>query len=209
MAEDLIYRFDYELRIDKSNFFITNLSVTNEAGDTRELAEVEFVDLSFFDLNSSMTGVNFKYEDLPAGQYKSIRMTIGVNPGLNATKPQDYPSTNPLSMSGQYWEAWGSYIFSKTEGSVDTLQDGSFDQKFAYHTGSDALARTIIYEYDFEVSEDGNTDLQFILDHYDLFSTETEQLMDIKNIPSNHTPEDLENMEKIMDNFVKSLKIVL
>lgn len=208
MAEDLIYRPDYEIRIDKSNFYITNLIITNEAGESTELAEVEFVDLSFFDLNSSIAGVNFNYKDLPAGQYKEIRMTIGVNPGLNAMKPQDFPSTNPLSLSGQYWENWNSYIFSKTEGSTDTLQNGSFDQKFAYHTGSDALARTIVYTYDFEVEEDGNTELEFILDHKDLFTDGTE-LMDIKNIPSNHTPEDLDNMEVIMNNFVKSLKILL
>lgn len=209
MAEDLIYRPDYEIRIDKSVFFITNLSVSNDAGELKELAQVELVDLSFFNLNSSLAGVDLKYNDLPAGNYKSIRMTIGVNSGLNATKPQNYSSSNPLSMSSMYWEAWNSYIFSKTEGATDTLQDGSFNQKFAYHTGSDALARTIEYNYDFKIEEDGTTDISFVLDHFDLFNNEGPDQLDIKNIPSNHTPDDLENLEKIMDNFVTSLKLVL
>jgi len=208
MAEDLIFRPDYELRIDKSNFYISNVYIINADGESVELSEVEFVDLSFFDLNSSLEGTNFTYKDLPVGNYTAIRMTIGVTPGLNATKPQDYPSTHPLSLSSQYWESWGSYIFSKTEGAVDTLQDGSFDHKFAYHTGSDALARTIEYPYSFDIKEDGTTERNFVLDHYDLFK-EGAGLMDIKNIPSNHTPEDLDNMEKIVDNFVTSLKIVL
>ena len=206
MATALDYRADYPLRIDKSSFFLTSIFVVNSEGEEIELAEVELVDLSYFDLNDALEGMSFDYEDLPAGSYEIICFTIGVNAGLNAMEPQDFPSTNPLSESGNYWLSWNSYIFSKLEGATDTLQNGSFDQKFAYHTGSDALSRSIYWDYDFQIEDDEATNLIFIVDHKELLQ-EGSDYLDIKNIPSNHTPDDLENMEKIMDNFVIAVKL--
>lgn len=208
MATPLDYRSDYPLRIDKSSFFISALNVVNTDGEEIELSEVELVDLTFFDLNAALEGTTFKYKDLPAGSYEKIALTIGVISGLNAQEPQDFPSSNPLSESGHYWLSWESYIFSKLEGAVDTLLDNSFDQKFAYHTGSDALSRSVYWDFDFQIEDGASTTLNFIVDHKMLLEDGTD-LLDIKNIPSNHTPDDLENMEKIMDNFVKSVKLVL
>ena len=99
MATPLDYRQDYPLRIDKSTFFVTNLSIVNEEGEEFELSEVELVDLTAFDLNTASAGKQFTYENIPEGKYTRIQFTIGVSSGLNAMQPEDFPSTNPLNES--------------------------------------------------------------------------------------------------------------
>jgi hypothetical protein len=102
--------------------------------------------------------------DLLPGNYSNLRLGIGVPSDLNKKQPSDFSSSNPLSEVSEYWEAWDSYIFTKTEGAVDTAKNGRADLQFSYHTGTDEMFRIVTLNKNFTITENQNTEIVVELD---------------------------------------------
>ena len=131
------------IRFSKLNFYLANLVVVNDDGET-ELSEIQFIDLTTAHSTASdaAEGTKMAFAKIPVGTYNQLRFAIGVPADLNRTNPSDYSTSHPLGAdnSGEYWEAWDSYIFSKIEGQYDQTGEGVFDGEdisFAYHSGTD------------------------------------------------------------------------
>lgn len=168
-----------------------------------DLDDIEYVDLSFDELVSADEGYTLTISNIPAGSYDGIRFGIGVPPEVNNKTPAEFPSSNPLSKTGNYWVAWGSYIFSKTEGRLDTLGTGVFDMGFAMHTGSDDLFRGIEGALPILIEDGKQTELTIGLDYKKLLDG-----VDIKSHPQNHTPQDTSEIVKIVNNLSTALVLI-
>ena len=208
---DDYWYFDKEtIRFSKLNLFISELGLAKSAGEVTQFSEIEFVDLNEANktLAGAEAGVSFSFE-LASGTYKGISFGLGVSPGLNATIPTDYSSEHPLSQFSQHWDAWDSYIFSKTEGMIDSDGDDVPDLGFVYHVGSDQMYRYLEAVGDIRIPEDGEVEVVVSLDYERVFGT-TQDHIDIEAFPTFHNPQDpalTELTQKLADNFAYCVSI--
>ena len=113
-GQPLVYLDEYaygaaKIKFSKVNFYLTNISLTKADGTDVPIKDVIYVDFS--DLNNSLAGAEagatFTLSDVPSGQYIGLKCGIGLDSILNSKHPSDYPSTNPLSQSFNYWDKIG------------------------------------------------------------------------------------------------------
>lgn len=199
--ENYTYYTGQEMTITKAVMYVSNIDLVKSDGSTERLSEVEYVDLSDPDNPGQHT---LQFRDVPSGSYTAIRFGIGVVSGLNDMSPVDFSSNHPLSQEGMYWDAWDSYIFSKTEGRIDTTGDGQTDLAFLYHTGVDDLYRSLEAGGDIELNDGETKELKFSLDLMRLLGTQADHI-DIQSKPASHNPNDLDIATRIMDNYISAL----
>lgn len=192
-----------QLQFTNLAMFFTDIQLVQNS-TVRDLRDVELVDLNFDNLPAAEEGYTLKLSGIPAGSYDAIRFGIGVPPDVNQKEPADFPSSSPLSKTGFYWVAWGSYIFSKTEGRLDTIGNGSLDLGFALHTGSDALYRSAQAPVPITIEDGKETNLDILVDYKLLLEG-----VDIKANPQNHNPSDTAQITKIVNNYATSISLVL
>ena len=204
--------YDYNgkpIRFSKVNFYLSDITL----GET-ELFEVTFVDLTETHVTeqSSREGTLINFSKVPVGDYGSVAFGVGVSADLNRTRPEDYSTSHPLGVdnSGEYWEAWNSYIFVKIEGQYDADGDGfdAEDVSFAYHIGQDEMYKN--WSTDFEnpitLESDALSSVEFQLDIKKLFIQADGQLLPL----TTHDPNNqLDTMRMIMSNFSSALRLVL
>jgi len=196
-----------DVKFENLTFIMTDLALVNEDEETVALSEAEFVELNGFDEASASKGAEISFPEVPEGHYTRIKFSIGVAEDLNAKMPGDFQVDEPLGRSDHYWEAWGSYIFSKTEGSADVDGDGDFDLKFFYHTGSDALRRDFIINVNLVIDEEFPIGLEMFMDYNELLRNADRTAFDIESNPRNHDPTKLEIVTQYVDNYSRGLKV--
>ena len=205
--------YDYQgkqIRFSKVNFYLANLSAANDDGET-ELAEIKFIDLSLTHNSAAdaAKGSVSSFSRIPVGAYKFLKFGIGVPADLNKTNPSDYSTSHPLGAdnSGEYWEAWNSYIFAKIEGQFDENGDGDIngdDISFAYHAGTDRVYQEIELDNIINLNAGETTKLDFELDVKTLLSFPRGDLIDLEPHDPNNQ---IEEMIIIMSNFRRALQL--
>ncbi len=203
------YSGPYRIQFTRSEFFMSNLRLLGGAGD-HVLSDIELVDLSALNSGAAENGVLYRFNRVPSGTYSGIGFGFGVEPSINTTRPADYPSSSPLAATGRYWAPWNSYIFSKTEGNLDTLADGEDrpDLGFAFHTGGDAMYVSLTAAAPLTVNDNGTLRVEFYLDHARLLGLPGAPI-DIKSNPQNHNPEDTVQVRQIIENLSQSLTFIV
>ncbi len=205
--------YDYEgkaVRFSKVNFYLANLAAVNDDGET-ELSEIRFIDLTLTHNTAidAAKGTVISFSRVPVGTYKFLKFGIGVPADLNKTNPSDYSTSHPLGAdnSGEYWEAWNSYIFAKIEGQYDEDGSGDFDGNdisFAYHTGIDRVYQEIELDNNLNLVAGETTNLDFELDIRQLFTRPAGSLIPLEP----HDPNDqIGEMIIIMENFKRALQL--
>ena len=189
------------LQFTHASFFVSDLNLVKQSG-TEFLKDIELVDLSFDLAADAADGYSVQIDNIPSGTYEGIQFGIGVPADLNTQVPADFPSTNPLSRTGYYWEAWSSYIFMKVEGKMDTDTTGDFETSFALHTGSDNLYRTLDFPLAITIEDGKNLDLDVILDYEKILEG-----INIPENPQNHNPEDTVQILKIVNNLQTAVSV--
>jgi hypothetical protein len=95
---------------------------------------------------------DYSLGDVPVGDYKGIRFSVGLNNVVNHLDPTTYPISHPLAIQSPaiHWSWNTGYIFLMLEGSCDVTPDnddvltyGQYSQGLFYHIGMDALLRTV------------------------------------------------------------------
>jgi len=205
--------YDYlgrPVRFSKINFYLSDLVVTNNDGDT-ELSEIQFIDLTATHATpaTAMDGTSMSFSNVPVGSYTKLKFGIGVPADLNRTTPADYSSSHPLGAdnSSEYWEAWDSYIFAKIEGQYDVDGDGfdSEDISFAYHTGTDRVYQRLELDNQKSLNAGETTRFNFELDIRELFTLPKGDLIELEQHDPNNQ---VEEMIVIMSNFKKALQLM-
>lgn len=194
------------IQFTRSEFFVSDLNLIDDAGNAYPLTDVELVDLTLTTPAAAEQGITFTFNNIPAGVYPNFEFGFGVASDVNATKPVDYPSSSPLSNAGRYWDAWTSYIFSKTEGNLDTIIDGVDNGTlgFSYHSGTDDLFRLFRINNEVSITDDGTTEILFTLDHEKLLGVPADAV-NIKTFPHNHNPGEMEQVTAIINNVIDGL----
>jgi hypothetical protein len=184
-----------QIRFNLMSMLVSDLRLFDQSSE-EILDDIEQVDISFDELQAAEDGYSMTIGDIPAGSYDGIRLGIGVPPDVNQKTPADFPSSSPLSKTGNYWVAWNSYIFMKTEGVLDSLGNGTFDLGFAMHTGSADFFRTLEGSLPLVIEDGQETELTIAIDYKKLLAG-----VDIKSHPQNHTPQDTSEIVKIINNL--------
>ena len=168
-------------------FYLSDIALIRaDNGEAVTISDVELV--TFKDVQSTSAaqqGVSLHKEGIPAGQYKAIRMGLGVSPALNATSPGSYTPPHPLD--DHYWSWALGYVFMKIEGNADFDGDGQFSDKLTFHTGSDALYRTLEFSQNIEVKEDQLLKLGFTADLKRVMGVSASNYLDIHTHTQDHT----------------------
>jgi len=191
-----------QLQFTHLSYLVSDLVLLDHAS-TVGLKDIEMVDLSFDDVNSADGGYTMHFDNLPAKSYTGIKFGIGVPQDQNAKSPSDFPSSHPLSKTGNYWEAWNSFIFMKTEGRIDTVGNGSFDTGFAYHTGTDHLYRVYTGTLTISIEDGKDKEIDIVIEYKEVFEG-----IDIKSKPQNHNPQDTVQIGMLVQNLGSALELV-
>lgn len=86
--------------------------------------------------------------DVPAGDYKALRFSVGLNNVQNHVDPTTFPINHPLAIQSPaiHWSWNAGYIFLMIEGSCDTtatnidpLTYGQYSHPMFFHIGMDPL----------------------------------------------------------------------
>ena len=189
------------IRFDQFNFYISNVVLVKETDtgqEETELLEIDFVDLSFntSELTDAQTGITIKITNVPVGEYDGIKIGLGVPADYNKNNWSDFGEGHPLRKVGHHWAAWDSFIFSKTEASVDIDNDGGFVHKLSFHTGDDRAYRTKYFGKQIDLTKDEITNLTFEADVKEMFDN-----VNIIQDFGTHNLSDIDLVEKIMDNL--------
>jgi len=156
MFQDYIYHGGNKIQLQRVSFYLSDLRVQDELGGPSTLiSEAEYIDLtqSHLDEASAREGFNYLQTNIGTEDYELVSFNIGLTKAQNATLPEEYNSSNALSLSSEYWRDWGSYIFFKIEGSYDKNGDGAYGpgEAFGLHLGTDNSMNQ--YSFDIEDSE--------------------------------------------------------
>jgi hypothetical protein len=204
MQEKVTTNYGYGITFQRVAFF-TKVEDGNatEKANGNEVSWVDFSNLTSKAAAEKGATVAF---DLNTGTYNNLNLTVGVPSSLNKKIPSDFKSTNSLSEEGQYWDSWKSYIFTKTEGKIDTSNIASDAFNFSYHTGTDEMFRTVSLPKSFTIDKDKNTDITIELDVKELLDGKSGTVNPFKD-QNAHSLSNKAVALKISDNYKTALKI--
>lgn len=151
------------------NFFLSYIEVQKENGDWVLVDSSAYVNFnSLVDLADAEAGVDLSYSLAETGNFTAIRFGLGVAPDLNAMDPADFSSAVALGDAGNYWTAWDSYIFTRTEGKIDSLPaTAGGDVNFLYHSGVDGMYQQKNFSKQFNLEQAAS--LNFTIDIKEVF----------------------------------------
>ena len=200
-----IYNYNgKKVRFSRLSFYVSNISA-NRKGSLGSIIDIPITMIDFKEIDDSIKaskGFIFNIQGFQAKDMDQFNFGIGVASNLNTKKPKDYLSTNPLSESSNYWDAWNSYIFFKLEGSLDKDGDGQYETGITLHAGGDEVYQTMNFFKSFSIKENETTPLSMELDLNKLTNG-----IDMETYNSTHQIGDLPTMKKMMGNFQTALII--
>jgi hypothetical protein len=109
---------------------------------------------------------DYSLGNVPAGDYKGIKFSIGVDSATNHKDPTLYSNTNPLAIQSPaiHWSWNSGYIFMMIEGTCDTtasqndvLKNGNFSHDLFFHIGMDKFYKQVSLTKSFSISNSAQT----------------------------------------------------
>lgn len=137
-----------EFSISKLNFLVSPIELINQ--DNQSI-RIDIEDAYFINLENPST-LQVQLVNVPIGNYKGIKLGIGLPANLNSKDPSEFPLTSTLNDLGHYWAAWNSFIFSRLEGNFYTQNINTPYIPFLYHSGIDAAYQSINLYKDFTLT---------------------------------------------------------
>lgn len=204
--------YDYKgkkVRFTKWSFFASNIHGPKELipGSFAEGKENLWYNNTLFDFSDLTDSLVVqkgiaKTISSSAGSSEKFNIILGVENNKNIRKPKDFPSTDPLSDAGNYWDAWNSYIFTKLEGLMDKDGDGKFETGITIHTGGNEVLQNLTFTKNVVVNISEITTINGDLNLNKLLNG-----IDLTTVNSTHQTGDLPTMKLFMGNFKEALTI--
>jgi hypothetical protein len=203
MYDEQAYPDNQSIFFDRFNLFLSNGNLIQDGAENFAF-DVLFLNFSDVqDQDSAEKGLEVLLSDLEAGEYSALELGIGLAPEWNATTPENYSSSHPLS--NNYWSQWDSYIFTVIEGKADPDGDGMHDVPLTYHIGKDENFRSKAFDMPITIEGGKTTSLQFTIDLKEVFQN-AERHLDVATQSLDHSTNP-EVYEFLMGNLVESLRL--
>ena len=156
-----------------------SLRYQTSAGETFSITRVSYLvsdfalqrnDGSWLALSNSVAWLDYEQNrdtirlpEIPPGEFRSVRFTIGLNTNLNHRAVAKFPAAHPLNpnLNGLHWSWQGGFIFLALEG-LWRNSNGEMDG-WAYHLARDTNAVTITLAASLEVTNETKLELDFDL----------------------------------------------
>lgn len=197
-AKGYAYQGKQKVMFSKVEFYITDIQLvgTNRAASD----QAGLINLT----GSTEASKNISLTGLASGHYTGIEFTLGVTPALNKKSPRDFPPSNPLSLSGGFWEDWGSYIFTQILGLVDPEGSGHFTNGFAIQTGTDECSVKVTIEKDITIKESKPASITLDVDVLQFFK-QGSTYYDLIADPLSHNIGDLGSLRLFAEAIAKAI----
>ena len=201
MLQDYTYPDGRLMRISRVSFYLSDVAVSTKDGN-HEITDVAFLDLtnSHATAESAARGYQYYSETLEIENPESLRFNVGLTNEQNSTSPADYTSDHPLSLTGEYWTGWQSYIYVKVQGMIDLDNDGEPETGMALHLGSEPILRTMELNF-----PDDSGSMDVVIDIKQFF--EGDSIFDIDSSPQIHSLEQIEAAVELIDNFCEAMSV--
>lgn len=187
MLQEYQYPDGKNMVFSRISFYMSNLKLTSEDGVASSSA-VNYLMLNeaHTSLTDATEGYKFSLTGVQSDDYNKLSFDIGVPADLNAMTPTDFTSDNDLSLSGEYWPGWESYIFCKVEGLIDFDEDGTPESDFALHLGADPALVNINLNRNISVDKNKTTEVIIPIEISNLFGSGS-TMYDIETYPKIHS----------------------
>ncbi|MEL6671776.1 MAG: MbnP family protein [Bacteroidota bacterium] len=173
---------DRRTQIERLFLYVSDVYLVPDSGEEILLTDPETESPALlFKFGATLTDAGHEATSrtftVPAGEYRGLKLSLGVPENLNNQDPAIYSNAHALSITnGTHWSWNNGYIFLMLDGSIDSspTKDGaSLDLGLTYHCGTNALRKDLVYldlEDAFQVQTEGSTTLSFGLEVNKLFT---------------------------------------
>jgi hypothetical protein len=194
------------LCFEKFKFFMSEVSLMDNSSQVL-LSDVAFAEFDRLFIESPGGRLTFNFSNIPTGNYSSMGYNIGIPPEINDEyDPSNFSQIEPLGFTSEYWDAWGSYIFTKIEGNIDSDDDGICDKGFAYHIGGNPSLREISRSINLSIEGGKTAQILVSIDLMNVFSDGTNQV-DIVTHSGIHNEGQRTLMDFVMDNLAAAMTV--
>lgn len=187
-------------------FYLSDVTLIADDGTEHKLSEVELITFkNIQDDAAAAAGIATIAAKVPPGNYKAVKMGIGIAPNLNGTQPGDYKPGHPLT--DNYWSWALGYIFTKIEGNADLNGDGNYDEnaKLTFHIGANELYRIKTFNTNFSVEAGKPLAIPFTVDLRRVLVNDAGNFLDFRTTRQDHT-NDMNVARFIMDNLEGAIR---
>ena len=187
------------------NFYLSNLEIYTGT-EWKLIKDIDRLNIGRenTNLDNAIKGFDYTIPDVGEGSYESIRFGIGVPPEMNSKDPSDYAVGHPLSLTGEHWLGWSSFVFSKLEGKIEINNSGDLPG-IALHTGGDDALRTKQIERSFEIISCEETIVELNIDLKKILINNGE-VYDLLSDPQIHVIEQMDLVTILADNYLDAIQ---
>jgi cytochrome c peroxidase len=143
--------------ITRLSYFVTDVALQRDDGSW-----IEFTNsVGWLDLGENRDSI--RLDQVPPGDFRSLRFLIGLNPGMNHQSLANIPPDSPLNpdVNHLYWGWQSNYVFMALEG-LWRNSSGELDG-WAYHLARDTNAVHVILAADMTITNETKIQLDFDL----------------------------------------------
>lgn len=166
-------------KVSGENLQPASLRYQTSAGETFSITRVSYLvsdfalqrdDGSWLESSNSVAWLDFeanrnsaRLEKIPAGEFRAVRFTVGLNTNLNHADIAQFSASHPLNpnLNGLHWSWQGGYIFLALEG-LWRNASGELDG-WAYHLARDTNATRITLAAALVLTNETKVELDFDL----------------------------------------------
>lgn len=199
---DYTYPDGRTFNLSRLSFYMSEVTLS-DGTTTSESGDPLYIDLTNSHATQELAdeGLELTFEETGITEVSELQFNIGLDATTNATNPNDYTSSNPLSRSAEYWSSWNSYIFAKIEGNIDLDGDNVKETGFTLHLGSDDALRRL----SFSQSQVDNT-IDVTIDIEDIFISNG-VIFDLEEVNRIHSLNQMEDINWLMDRLSDAIRV--
>lgn len=144
---------------DKVKYLMSNFILEKENGELYSIPD----GYAYISLKDGRDSVIFK--NIPKGNYKSFRFTIGLDSAVNHSDPTSRALDHPLSpsLNEMHWGWAGGYIFNVVEG---YYLNNKTNAGYSFHVALERNSRTHSFIENFEINKNSKMTFNINLDKY-------------------------------------------
>ncbi len=143
--------------ITRVSYLLSDFALQRADGSWLKLSN----SVAWFDFSQNRNST--RLDHLPAGEFRSLRFTVGLNPALNHLDITNFPAGHPLNpaMNNLHWSWQGGFIFLALEG-LWRNGAGQLDG-WAYHLARDTNATIVTLAAPLVLTNETRVELDFDL----------------------------------------------